>query len=144
MWRRGHYDTEIMRPEFDAGGHDLVITANGVTRHIQLKATILSSKRANWDASERLATRSSGCLIVLHIDEKNLKIRRFGLFAGPPGHPLPDITSYRATRYRKGDSKAPKVARKDRRTVPKGKFDVYEEVAGLYDALFGPEPPDTR
>ena len=91
IWRRGHYDTEIMKPEFDASGHDLVITANGVTRHIQLKATILSSRRANWDASDRLASRPSGCLIVLHVDDENLKIQRFGLFAGPPGTLCPTI-----------------------------------------------------
>ncbi len=34
VWHRGHFDAEVLRAEFDAGGHDLVITANGVTRHI--------------------------------------------------------------------------------------------------------------
>ncbi|MCY3794034.1 MAG: hypothetical protein OXG51_06625, partial [Gammaproteobacteria bacterium] len=140
--RRGHFDTEILRPEFDAGGHDLVITANGVTRHIQLKTTILSGKQASWDASQRLADRPSGCLVVLHIDDQNLQIRRYRLFAGPPGGPLPDLTLYRAARQRKGDSKGPKVARGDRWAVPKGRFDIYEGAAGLYDALFGPESAD--
>ena len=141
IWRRGHFDAEILRAEFDTGGHDLVVTANGVTRHIQLKATSLSAKRASWDASKRLADQPSGCVVVLHIDDENLQIRRYGLFAGPPGRPLPDITSYRAAKQAKGDSKGPKTVRKGRWEVPKGKFDIHEQVAGLYDALFGSEPP---
>ncbi len=141
IWRRGHFETEILRSEFDAGGYDLVITANGVTRHNQLKTTILSGKRASWGASQRLADRPSGCVVVLHVDEADLKIRHYGLFAGPPGQPLPDVTNYPATRYRKKDSGGPKAVRKDRWAVPKSRFHIYEEVAGLYDALFGTESP---
>ena len=142
IWRRGHFDAEILRSEFDAGGHDLVITANGVTRHIQLKATNLSAKRASWDASKRLADRPSGCVIVLHVDDENLQVRHYGLFAGPPGRPLPIITRNRPTRHNKGDSAGRKTVRKDRWEVPKSKFEFHEQVAGLYDALFGPEPLD--
>ena len=142
IWRRGHYDAEIMRAEFDAGGHDLVIAANGVTRHIQLKATNLSAKTASWGASKRLADQPSGCVVVLHVDDENLQVRHYGLFAGPPGRPLPDITSNRPTRLAKGDSAGRKEVRTDRWEVPKGSFDLHEQVAGLYDALFGPEPLD--
>ena len=140
IWRRGHFDAEILRAEFDTGGHDLVITSNGVTRHIQLKATNLSAKTASWGASKRLADQPSGCVVVLHVDDENLRVRHYGLFAGPPGCPLPDITSNRPTRHAKGDSAGRKAVRKDRWEVPKGKFDIHEQVAGLYDALFGPEP----
>lgn len=139
IWRRGHFDAEILRAEFDAGGHDLVISANRVTRHIQLKAINLGGKRASWGASQRLADQPSGCVVLLHIDGGNLEIRQYGLFAGPPGHPLPNISGYRETRHTKGDSKGRKAVRKDRWEVPKSKFEIFEDVAGLYDGLFGPE-----
>ncbi len=143
IWRRGHFETEIVRPEFDAGGYDLAITANGVTRHIQLKAAILSSKQASWDASQRLADQPSGCVIVLHVDDQNLQIRQYGLFAGSPGQPLPELKRRRASKNRRKDPKGSKAARRNRWAVPKGRFDIYDEVAGLYNALFGPEPSDS-
>ena len=142
IWRRGHFNAEILRPEFDAGGHDLVITANGVTRHIQLKTTNLSGKRASFGVSKRLANQPSGCVVVLHVDDGNLQVRRYGLFAGPPNHPLPGIDGYRATKHTKGDSTGRKAVRKGRWEVPKGKFELHEHVAGLYDALFNPEAPN--
>ena len=132
-------DAEILRAEFDAGGHDIVISANDVTRHIQLKTTNLSGKRASWGTSQRLADQPSRCVVVLHIDDQNLRIRKYGLFGGPPGQALPDITSYRPTRHTKGDSMGQKAVRKGRWEVPKIKFPIYEQVAGLYDALFGHE-----
>ena len=137
IWRRRHFDAEILRAEFDAGGYDLVIAANGVTRHIQLKT--LSGKRASFGTSQRLAEQPSGCVVVLHVDDGDLQIREYGLFAGPPGQPLPDIVSYRATKHTKGDSKGRKAVRKGRWEVPKGRFEIYEHVTELYDALFGPE-----
>ena len=139
IWRRGHFDAEILRAEFDAGGHDLVISANGVTRHIQLKTKNLSGKRASWGTSQRLANQPSGCVVVLHIDDENLEIRQYGLFAGPPGRPLPNITGYGETKHTKGDSTGRKAVRKDRWEVPRSKFEIFENVSGLYDALFGPE-----
>ena len=126
IWRRGHFDAELLRAEFDAGGHDLVITANGVIRHIQLKTRNLSGKRASWGTSQRLADQPSGCVVVLHIDDENLQIRQYGLFAGPPGHPLPDITGYRPTKHTKADSMGRKAVRKDRWEVPKSKFQIFE------------------
>ncbi len=142
IWRRGHFDAEILRAEFDAGGHDLVITANGVTRHIQLKAVKISGKSAYWDTSQRLADQPSGCVVVLHIDDQDLRIHRSGLFAAPPGDPLPDITSFRKSKHDKGDSKGRKAVRKGRWDVPKSKFDIYEQVAALYNAMFVPKPPE--
>ena len=113
-----------------------------MTRHNQLKTTNLSGKRASWGTSKRLADRPSCCVVVLHIDDANLRIRRYGLFAGPPGHPLPDIAGYRPTKHTKADSTGRKAVHKDRWEVPKGRVDLHEGVAGLYDAPFGPESTD--
>ena len=139
MWRRGHYDAEILQAEFDAGGYDLVIYANGATRHIQLKTKNLSGRTASWSISQRLAEQPSGCVAVVHIDDSTLAIRQYGLFASRPGHRLPNITEFPPTRHTKADSTGSKAVRKDRYKVPKSRFKVFECVADLYDALFGPE-----
>lgn len=139
MWRRGHYSAEILRADFDAGGYDLVICANGVTRHIQLKTKNLSGSRASYSTSQRLAEQPSGCVVAVHVDEKTLATQQYGLFAGPPGHPLPNIKEFRRTKHTKADSTGSKAVRKERYEVPKSKFELFEGMADLYDALFGPE-----
>lgn len=139
MWKRGHYSAEILRAEFDAGGYDLVICANGVTRHVQLKTKNLSGSRASFGTSQSLADQPSGCVVVVYVDDRTLAIQRYGLFAGPPGHPLPNIKDFRPTKHTKADSRGRKAERKQRYEVPKSKFKVFDCVAGLYDALFGPE-----
>ena len=132
-----------MRAEFDTGAHDLVITANGITRQIQLKAKNSSGKTNSWSVSERLAAQPSGCVVLLHVHETNLHIVKYGLFADPPGCKLPDITMFPETKHTKGDSTGLKAVKEGRWNVPIGEFEPYERVAELYDALFGPEPPHT-
>jgi hypothetical protein len=36
LWRRGVTDVEILRPEFDAHGYDVVMSCGTVVRHVQL------------------------------------------------------------------------------------------------------------
>jgi hypothetical protein len=37
LWRRGIANVEVLRPEFDVHGYDLVMTRGRLVRHIQLK-----------------------------------------------------------------------------------------------------------
>jgi hypothetical protein len=39
MWRNGGRDIEVLKSEVDRGGYDLVLEANGVIRHLQLKSS---------------------------------------------------------------------------------------------------------
>jgi len=137
IWRRGLYSAEILQAEFDAGGYDLVICANGVTRHIQLKTKNLSGRRASYSTSQRLADQPSGCVVVVHVDDKTLAIQQYGLFAGLPGRRLPSIKEFRLTKHTKADSTGWKAVRKDRYEVPNSKFKVVGSMADLYDDLFG-------
>jgi hypothetical protein len=40
LWRRGIYNLEVMRSEFDAHGYDLVMVRGNIIRHIQFKTSI--------------------------------------------------------------------------------------------------------
>jgi hypothetical protein len=37
LWRHGVTDVEILRPEFDAYGYDVVMSRGAIVRHLQLK-----------------------------------------------------------------------------------------------------------
>jgi hypothetical protein len=46
LWLRGIAQVEVLKPEVDDSGYDLVLEANGFVRHVQLKASAQGSKTA--------------------------------------------------------------------------------------------------
>src|SRR6476620_10460783 len=44
LWLGGVRDFEVLRSDVDSHGYDLVIEANGILRHIQLKAMVCGGK----------------------------------------------------------------------------------------------------
>lgn len=42
-WQSEDFSLEVSKPEVDNAGYDLIAEANGVIRHIQLKATFVGS-----------------------------------------------------------------------------------------------------
>src|SRR4051812_22666495 len=54
MWRNGARDIEVLKSEVDRGGYDVVLEANGVIRHVQLKSSFRGSKVREVDVSTRL------------------------------------------------------------------------------------------
>ena len=37
LWKRGDWRLEILKPQVDDSGYDLVLEANSIIRHVQLK-----------------------------------------------------------------------------------------------------------
>jgi len=135
LWRRG-VEFEVLRGDVDASGHDLVIEAAGVLRHIQLKAMIKGGKRANVTANTRLATKSSGCVIWMTYDPATLELDPFRWFGGKPGEPLQGLGD-KVAKHSKGNAAGEKTERPAHRVIPRGAFETLESVADLADRLFG-------
>jgi hypothetical protein len=81
----------VLRSDVDTLGDDLVIEADGIVRHIQLKATYRGGKSTRVTTNFRLATRPSGCLVWMIYNPVTLGITTFRWFGGRPGAPLPDL-----------------------------------------------------
>ena len=64
LWRRGVTDVEILRPEFDAHGYDVVMSRGPVVRHVQLKTRLRAKCRsvARWRKSQ--VAVSSGSVLI--------------------------------------------------------------------------------
>src|ERR1700674_6092705 len=58
LWRRGVTDVEILRPEFDAHGYDVVMSRGPIVRHVQLKTQAV----AKVSVGRALAEKPSGCV----------------------------------------------------------------------------------
>src|SRR5712672_730690 len=85
MWRNGARDIEVLKSEVDRGGYDVVLEANGVIRHVQLKSSFRGSKVREVEVSTRLLRKPGGCVLWLEFDRESLAIERFYWFGGKAG-----------------------------------------------------------
>jgi hypothetical protein len=127
---------EVLRSEFDAFGYDVVIDANGVLRHVQLKATTAAGARAHVDVQVALADKPSGCVVWIFVDPATFGLGPFLWFGGSPGEALPSLGE-RAVRHTRGDATGEKKVRAGLRRIPKGMFARFETMRELALAMFG-------
>jgi hypothetical protein len=90
LWRHGVTDVEILRPEFDAHGYDLVMSRGAIVRHIQLK----TQAAGKVSVGSALAEKPSGCVVWIGLNKETLELGPFMWFGGSPGKPLPDISAH--------------------------------------------------
>jgi hypothetical protein len=137
LWQNGIYRIEVLKPQVDDGGYDLVLEANGVVRHIQLKASHRVSSTRTVAINARLAEKPSGCVIWVIFDPETLELGPFRWFGGAPGEPLPDIASFKLGRHARGNAKGVKAERPGVRSLPKTAFDTIQSLSELITRLFG-------
>lgn len=126
---------DVLRGDVDFSGSDIVIEANGYTRHIQLKGMIAGGKCTRYKISNRLGQASSGCVIRLVHDPLTFEVARCDWFGAAAGSPLPWFGN-RAAKHSKGDSSGEKKVRPKHRTLPASKFEGLATMAQLVDRLF--------
>ncbi len=137
-WLDGQRDIEVLRPEVDNAGYDVVLTARGVTRHVQLKSSFRGSTTSQQTLQIALGEKPGGCVLWVFFDRETLALGPFYWFGGAPGERLPDLTGFRVARHTKGDSSGVKKERPALRVVPKGRFDPLESIGDVLRKLFGP------
>src|SRR5260370_38483632 len=103
MWQSGARDLEVLKSEVDRGGYDVVLAANGIIRHVQLKSSFRGSKLREVDVSTKLLLKPDGCILCIEFDSQTLAIERFYWFGGKAGNGLPDLGE-RISRHSKGNS----------------------------------------
>jgi hypothetical protein len=128
---------EILKPQVDDGGYDLVMETSSVVRHVQLKATFNGSTVRRFNINSALAAKPSGCVICLLFDEKTLNLGPFYWFGGAPNAPLPDLTAFPIAKHTKGNAQGAKNPRPNLRVVPLSAFALVPTVAELSVKLFG-------
>jgi hypothetical protein len=137
LWISGTKRLEMLKPQVDDGGYDLVLEANAVVRHIQLKATFSGSTVERFKINLGLATKPSGCVIVVMFEQRNLELGPFLWFGNTPGRQLPDLGGYRIAKHTKGNAEGIKLERPQIRVVPKTAFELVETIPALALKLFG-------
>ncbi|QHL92043.1 hypothetical protein GVO57_14245 (plasmid) [Sphingomonas changnyeongensis] len=129
-------DFDVLRGDVDLQGHDLVIEANGIVRHIQLKATVAGGKRSKVNVNTKLSSKPSGCVVWMRYHPETLEIGPFGWLGGLPGEPLPDLGT-KLVRHSKGNAQGFKAERAGHRIVGRSRFTMVPDISGLAHLLFG-------
>ncbi|RZJ02123.1 MAG: hypothetical protein EON90_00575 [Brevundimonas sp.] len=129
---------EVLRAEFDGSGFDVALEAEGVLRHVQLKAMRADGKRAHVDIHTALTAKPSGCVVWMLVDPSTFEATAYRWFGAPPGQPLPALGD-KAVRHNKADSQGVKAERADLRQLGRGRFETIADMEGLIERLFGDE-----
>ena len=128
---------ELLRTDCDRDGYDLVIEANGVIRHIQLKGQVLGGAAREITAHVNLATKPSACIIWMTYDPGTMRPLSYRFFGGGPGERIPPLGNQIATH-----SRGKKKQRPDHRVISAKRFDRLASLDELVDRLFGSKPSD--
>jgi hypothetical protein len=128
---------DVLRSEFDAQGHDVVLEAGGVIRHVQFKASVEGGARAAVNVNILLRQKPSGCVVWMSYNPESLAINCYRWLGGRPGEPLPFLGE-KLARQTKANAQGKKAHKLGHRLVAKGSFDHVATLDQLADRLFGP------
>lgn len=136
LWRRGDWRLEVLKPQVDEGGYDLVLEANGCVRHIQLKSSFRGSTVREVKLNVLLADKPSGCVLFVWFDPKTLDLGPFAFFGGTPGEKLPSLQAMKTAKHTKGNAQGIKAERPNIRLVPLSRFTPLETMDDVVEKLF--------
>jgi hypothetical protein len=146
LWAKERFDVEVLKPQVDNAGYDLVIGFNSgskrdcpTIRHIQLKSSNADGKRDSVNVSLKLAEKPNWCVIWIFVDGK-LDFESFLWFDSKIcGCPFKDA-DFKKTKHSKGDSTGTKAERPGLREVPKTRFKKLSSLGDVIDRLFEEAP----
>lgn len=137
LWLRGITQFEVLKPQVDDSGYDLVIEANGILRHIQLKSSFDKASTGNVKVNLKLALKPSACVIWIRFDPDTINLGPFLWFGGTPGDPIPDITMLKMAKHTRANAQGVKQERPNQRSIPISKFEKITDFDTLVTKLFG-------
>lgn len=139
-WIMNNGKLEILRPEVDDSGYDIVLSWKNKIRYIQLKTSEEEAKTKKQKLNIALADKPNGCIIwiIRKIDNTTKRFKFKYLFFGSKfGKPFPDIEKYKTATHTKGNAEGKKKERLNIKEIPKKRFVEYNSCSDLFTVLFG-------
>ena len=136
LWRRGGRDVEVLRAEVDKGGYDIVLEANDVIRHVQLKSSHRTAATSEVGINIALdASRAAASSGSSSIPTPCSSARSCGSVVCPARRyrSLGD----RVGKHSKGDSAGVKALRPNIRILRRGRFESLATIDDVAQMLFG-------
>lgn len=137
LWAHGLDGVEILTPEVDASGYDIVLTLGPVVRHVQIKCSVEGGKAVDQKVNASLALQPSGCVVWIVVEDRTLAFRRFLWFGAKPGRPLPDLAQFKNAKHTRANAQGIKAFRANTKIIARSHFTVLPDMGALVAALFG-------
>lgn len=141
-WLHDQASLEVSQPAIDRFGHDLVLEARGVTRHVQLKTSWITGRADSQNVHVGLGSKPSGCVLWMLVDEHSMECKGFLFFGAAPGQPLPSISDFKVARHTRKNNSG-KGERPNVREIRRTQFRKLVDIADVYRTLFGESTPVT-
>lgn len=137
LWLRGIGQFEVLKPQVDDSGYDLVLEANGIVRHVQLKSSFDTASTKQVKASLKLMLKPSACVVWVRFDPATMNLGRFLFFGGEPGEAIPALDGFKIAKHTRANAEGIKQERPNQRSIPKRHFDQVATFDDLVSRLFG-------
>lgn len=136
-WRNELPRIEMLKSQVDNSGYDLVLEANSIMRHIQLKASHVGATTPKVAINTELEKKPSGCVVWMFFESDALEFKYFLWFGGLPGEPLGSLEQFKTATHNKRNSQGVKTYRPNIKDLPKSAFTRLESIKALIFRLFG-------
>lgn len=137
LWLQGFARLEMLKSQVDDSGYDLILEANSIVRHIQLKASHIGSATSRVNVNDALARKPSGCVVWMQFDPLTLEFDHFLWFGNKAGERLPELCAFKVAKHAKGNAQGIKLERPNIRVVPKSSFERLDGIEDVVGKLFG-------
>jgi hypothetical protein len=128
---------EMLKSQVDNSGYDIVLEANSIMRHIQLKASHVGAATPGVGINIELGNKPSGCVVWIFFEPDTLQFSHFLWFGGLPGERLANLDTFRAVTHNKRNAQGVKTERPNIRYLTKATFARLETIQDVVIELFG-------
>jgi len=138
-WLNGEIQIEIARAEIDNSGYDIILEAENIIRHVQLKSSNENATTAKQNVNVKLGEKPSGCVIWIKRGIKqgtNKFSLRYYFFGADAGAKLPSLEEYKTAKHTRGNASGEKKERPNIKEIPKKKFIEITDSKDLLNKLF--------
>ena len=105
-WQKHDASLEVSQPSIDRSGHDIVLEANGITRHVQLKTSSTIARTGRQNVHLGLGDKPSGCVVWVRFDPVSMELGPFLFFDQALERPCRRSTASRWLRTQKAIPRA--------------------------------------
>ena len=152
-WKHGGCKIDILKPEIDRFGYDILVTRNSITRYIQLKTSLETSPVGMQKIHVNLLNTINGSIIWIVIND-DLIMKSFKVIIPSIGTMIGD-SNFKMAKHSKSNSDGLKTLRPNIREIPKARFTETNNFNVLFKMLFpdqnesaqqgdAPEPDSSR
>lgn len=136
-WRNQLARIEMLKSQVDNSGYDIVLEANAIMRHIQLKSSHVGAATPGVNINVELANKPSGCVVWTYFEPESLEFSHFLWFGQKPGEQLASLDKFRTGTHNKRNAQGVKTERVNIRYLTKAAFTKFDIIGDVVKVLFG-------